>query len=227
MHHEKSFMTSYAGKLGPKAPSWQLQDYEVCFWDPDVFIQNMLDNPDFNGHFDYAPYIDLGSESLSNVYFFCNSGHDEDHIPKRFRWKYTMQMQWQKVQCIAVSFWVQTKPQSQWQPEMLSTTLCTSQFGMSTTLPDVLTEMQFCQLDFLPFPRVHWHINLVGLHFIVTVKVIKNMTMMHCFASSNINCTMPQSQKSLNHYAKELLSLWFNIPQMDITKRLFMTLQDL
>ena len=38
---------------------------------------------------------------------------------------------------------------------------------------------------------------------------------------------MPQSQKSLNHYAKELLSLWFNIPQMDITKRLFMTLQDL
>jgi Plavaka transposase len=55
----KCFSTSYAGELGPNAPSWQLQDYEVWFRDPDFVIQNMLDNPDFDGYFDYAPYIDL------------------------------------------------------------------------------------------------------------------------------------------------------------------------
>ena len=55
----KSFTTSYAGKLDPNAPSWQLQDFEIWFQDPDLVVQNMLDNPDLNGHFNYAPYIDL------------------------------------------------------------------------------------------------------------------------------------------------------------------------
>ena len=58
----KSFTTSYAGELGPNAHSWQLQDYEVWFRDPDVVIRNMLDNPDFDGHFDYAPYVDLDKD---------------------------------------------------------------------------------------------------------------------------------------------------------------------
>jgi hypothetical protein len=55
----KSFTTSYAGEIRPNAPSWQLQDYEVWFRDPDVVIRNILNNPDLDGHFDYAPYIDL------------------------------------------------------------------------------------------------------------------------------------------------------------------------
>ena len=58
----KSFTTSYASELGPNAPSLQLQDYEVWFHDPDVVIRNMLDNPDFDGHFDYAPYVDLDKD---------------------------------------------------------------------------------------------------------------------------------------------------------------------
>jgi hypothetical protein len=58
----KSFTTSYAGELVPNAPSWQLQDYEVWFRDPDVVVQNMLDNPDFHGHFDYIPYVDLDKD---------------------------------------------------------------------------------------------------------------------------------------------------------------------
>ena len=55
----KSFTTSYTSELGPNAPTWQLEDYEVWFWDPEVVIRNMLNDPDFNGQFDYAPYIDL------------------------------------------------------------------------------------------------------------------------------------------------------------------------
>ncbi|KAF8806107.1 hypothetical protein BYT27DRAFT_7224463 [Phlegmacium glaucopus] len=55
----KSFMTSYAGELCPNAPGWQLEDYEVWFRDPDPIVRNMLNNPDFDGQFDYAPYVDL------------------------------------------------------------------------------------------------------------------------------------------------------------------------
>ena len=55
----KSFRTSYAGGLGPNAPNWQLEDYKVWFRDLDIVIQNMLDNPDFDNQFDYAPYVEL------------------------------------------------------------------------------------------------------------------------------------------------------------------------
>ncbi|KAF8802194.1 hypothetical protein BYT27DRAFT_7226532 [Phlegmacium glaucopus] len=55
----KTFTTSYAGELGPNAPGWQLEDYEVWFRDPDLIVRNMLNNPDFDGQFDYAPYVDL------------------------------------------------------------------------------------------------------------------------------------------------------------------------
>ena len=55
----KSFTISYAGHLGPDPPSWQLQVYQVWYCDPDVVAKIMLDNPDFNGVFDYAPYVEV------------------------------------------------------------------------------------------------------------------------------------------------------------------------
>ena len=55
----KSFTISYAGHLGPDSPSWQLQDYQVWYRDPDIVIKNMLDNPDFDGEFDYPPYVEV------------------------------------------------------------------------------------------------------------------------------------------------------------------------
>ncbi|KAI0691935.1 hypothetical protein BC835DRAFT_1534514 [Cytidiella melzeri] len=53
------FTTSFAGELGPNLPSWKLKEYEVWYCDPDVLLQNMLDNPDFAGEFDYSPYIHI------------------------------------------------------------------------------------------------------------------------------------------------------------------------
>ena len=73
---------------------------------------------------------------LINIYFFCH-----DLIQIFLRQTYLRQMQEQKAQCTVLSFWVQTKPQSQWPLEMLSTTLCTSQLGMSTTPLGVCIEM--------------------------------------------------------------------------------------
>lgn len=55
----KSFTTSYAGELGPNPPTWQLQDYQVWFRDPNIVIKNMLDNPDFDQQIDYAAYVEL------------------------------------------------------------------------------------------------------------------------------------------------------------------------
>ncbi|KAF8873125.1 hypothetical protein BD779DRAFT_1613705 [Infundibulicybe gibba] len=55
----KSFTTSYAGTLGADAPSWQLADYEVWYRDPNIVIQNILDNPDFKSQFNYTPYVEL------------------------------------------------------------------------------------------------------------------------------------------------------------------------
>lgn len=157
----KSFTTSYAGELHPNAPSWQLQDYEVWFRDPDRVIRNMLDNPDFDGHFDYAPYVDLDKTGNRKWNEFLSGNYSWRHAvsPSMLRWSaikilfkknnfrqiYLKQMQRQKVRCIALSFSVQTKPQSPWQLEMLSTTLCTSRLGMSTTPLGVHTEMLLCR----------------------------------------------------------------------------------
>lgn len=55
----KCFSTSFADELDANALSWQTQSWEVWYRDPDVVIRNMLDNPDFDGSFDYTPYIGL------------------------------------------------------------------------------------------------------------------------------------------------------------------------
>ncbi|KAJ7740142.1 hypothetical protein B0H16DRAFT_1465021 [Mycena metata] len=42
--------------VGEDAPAWARQSYEIWYRDPDAIIANMLDNPDFDGAFDTAPY---------------------------------------------------------------------------------------------------------------------------------------------------------------------------
>ena len=55
----KSFTVSYASDLGPNPPSWQLQDYQVWYRDPDVVATIMLDNHDFNEEFDYTAFVEM------------------------------------------------------------------------------------------------------------------------------------------------------------------------
>jgi hypothetical protein len=57
----RRFVTSYNGEKGPGCSSWKRAEYEVVYRDPDVVIRNLLANPDFDGHFDYAPYVQLDS----------------------------------------------------------------------------------------------------------------------------------------------------------------------
>ena len=55
----KCFAVSYNGEAAPNCPSWQLDKWEVYYYDPGIILSHMLDNPDFNGLFDYTAYIGL------------------------------------------------------------------------------------------------------------------------------------------------------------------------
>lgn len=55
----KQFSTTYEGAVGSNAPSWQLASYDIWYRDPAVVIANLLENPDFDGQFDYAAYVEL------------------------------------------------------------------------------------------------------------------------------------------------------------------------
>lgn len=59
----KSFTCSYTGTISPDPPSWQMKDYEVWYRDPSTVIQNLLDNPDFDGMFDYTPFVEVDEKN--------------------------------------------------------------------------------------------------------------------------------------------------------------------
>ncbi|EDR02201.1 uncharacterized protein LACBIDRAFT_309800 [Laccaria bicolor S238N-H82] len=83
----KCFTVSYTGDVQPSDPSWKSAEYEVWFRDPEVIMTQMLDNPEFNGHFDYAPYVGLDrsgkrcwSDFMSGNYAWrhCDKIYEED-----------------------------------------------------------------------------------------------------------------------------------------------------
>ena len=54
----KCFTTSFDGEVTETSASWKHNEYQVWYRDPDVVLHNLLDNPDFDGQFDYEPYIE-------------------------------------------------------------------------------------------------------------------------------------------------------------------------
>ncbi|KAL4256965.1 hypothetical protein AB1N83_009946 [Pleurotus pulmonarius] len=48
----------YGDNVPDTAAPWKKKVYEVWYRDPDVVLRNLLDNPDFDGEFDYAPYVE-------------------------------------------------------------------------------------------------------------------------------------------------------------------------
>ncbi|EKM77022.1 hypothetical protein AGABI1DRAFT_101971 [Agaricus bisporus var. burnettii JB137-S8] len=51
-------------------PTWKKKEYDIWYRDPDVVLKQMLNNPDFDGEFDYTPYIELdtkGEQQWSDV----------------------------------------------------------------------------------------------------------------------------------------------------------------
>ena len=59
----QSFTASYSGTRPPaNPPDWMLKEYTVFFRDPLAVVQGIISNPNFNGQFDYAPYMEFENE---------------------------------------------------------------------------------------------------------------------------------------------------------------------
>ncbi|KAF9497958.1 hypothetical protein BDN71DRAFT_1481491 [Pleurotus eryngii] len=71
-----------------KEPPWKQKIYKVWFRDPDIVLQNMLDNPDFNGEFDYSPYIEIDDK---------NNRHWGDVMSTNFAWRHAQN--WHAMYC--------------------------------------------------------------------------------------------------------------------------------
>lgn len=57
----QSFSTTYNGeKPTEDVPPWMDAEYHVWHRDPLTVVRNLLNNPDFDGEFDYAPYQETG-----------------------------------------------------------------------------------------------------------------------------------------------------------------------
>lgn len=57
------------------SPSWKKKRYEVWFRDPDTVLKNMLSNPDFEGEFDYQPYIELDKDGKRRWSDYMSGNH--------------------------------------------------------------------------------------------------------------------------------------------------------
>lgn len=77
----KCFSTTYSGPVTENAPSWQLTSYDVWYRNPAVVIANLLENPDFDGQFDYAPYVELDKNG---------DRHWSDFMSGNFAWRHSV-----------------------------------------------------------------------------------------------------------------------------------------
>ena len=62
-------------------PQWKREHYEVWYRDPDAVLRSMLVNPDFNGEFDYASYVEIGKNGQQ---------HWGDFFSANFAWHHSV-----------------------------------------------------------------------------------------------------------------------------------------
>lgn len=55
----KCLVVRYNGPVDEDSPEWMKAQYEVWFRNTDTVASNILKNPDFNGQFDYTPYVEV------------------------------------------------------------------------------------------------------------------------------------------------------------------------
>jgi hypothetical protein len=59
----KCLIAGFSEDVAEDAPSWKQMNYEVWYRDPDEVVRMMLDNLDFNGQFDFCPYVELDKDN--------------------------------------------------------------------------------------------------------------------------------------------------------------------
>ncbi|KAF6760366.1 hypothetical protein DFP72DRAFT_843282 [Ephemerocybe angulata] len=59
----------------PTEPSWKNTLFSVWYCDPSVVVRNLLDNPNFDGQFNYAPYVELDKNRKRHWSDFMETQH--------------------------------------------------------------------------------------------------------------------------------------------------------
>lgn len=71
----KAFAVRYQGAIPEQnAPKWMFDEYLVCYRDPEVVIDNILSNTDFEGQIDYVPFKEYNAD-MHRIYSNYMSGN--------------------------------------------------------------------------------------------------------------------------------------------------------
>lgn len=140
------------------APVWKKHEYQVWYRDPETIIKNMLDSPDFDGQFDYTPYIQYDKDGQRQWKNFMSGNYAwRKSVSQLILLLHMLWLIWLNdlrtksvlktptpltVRCIAVSSSVATRPQCQSLQAMLNTIRCIFLLGILTTPSAVPTGMQ-------------------------------------------------------------------------------------
>lgn len=145
----------------PADTPWKSASYEVWYRDPVKVISNLLDNPDFDGQFDYSAFVEVDKQgqrrwndfmsgnwawrrsvSAISICVFVVAFSYHRHRPR-----YTKRTNQGRAACSAPLFSVVTRPLCLSQLGMLNTTRFTFQSAMYITPFEGLTATQWYQLD--------------------------------------------------------------------------------
>ena len=55
----KSIQVQFSGDIPDPSHHWMTKSYDIWFCDPNVVVETLLSNPDFDKHFDYVPYCEF------------------------------------------------------------------------------------------------------------------------------------------------------------------------
>lgn len=79
----KCFSAGYQGEKAAEHPRWQDAKYDVWYRDPATVIKQLFDNTDFNGQFDYAPYVGLNKAGKRTWSDFMSGNSSWKHSVRR------------------------------------------------------------------------------------------------------------------------------------------------
>ncbi len=152
----KCLVTQIDPNLPPHAPSWQRDQYQIWYRDPDTVISHILANPDFCSEFDVSPYVHVGPDGQRRWCDFMSGNYAWKQavcliyywsigrlklMVSVFRHEFTLTILQLRVRCMLGLFSAAIRQQFLSQRGMWSIIPSTSLSVTSSTLLDVAIEM--------------------------------------------------------------------------------------
>lgn len=130
----QSFSMQAPGGNEAGAPAWRNTSYEVWYRDPSQVIANILENTDFDGEIDYAPYVEVSVDSEK-----CEKRVWSDFMSGNFAWNRSVSLHIDSFDLSVIFI-----PQKQTRiveedPSLEGAMLCTAILGADKTTVSVAT----------------------------------------------------------------------------------------